>query len=298
MRNKRITPQECIAKYGIDTCIQILIKHPNTRIYMLWLYGPPNYVDYFDYKDFVSGYDSTDDSHAYHDFISTKDLKEYIDTHPFVVFGSFDSEDTDILVVVDEPIESIQQCRELCDTYLPLDANLATVNNGELTWVFKGTIDEVNNSVLETYYDLNQLYSCPVNTRKFRDKQLKVKRCVRGLLSMCSRTQHREQIKLALKYGSLHEQLKILELISFKDIVENSKDRENSFPKKKSNKEVFKFIAFQLAQTIMLLIKDIEIFTKQEACEYFEDLRYFIYREDTDKVQILDKYKNILIGVL
>lgn len=279
MKNKTITPQECIASYGVRECIQILNKYPNTYIYLTWDSIPPSSTIIVEYKD----YDWDSGEHSYYDSIHTKNLQDYIDTNPFIVFGSSDSEDTDILVIVDEPITSIQQCREICNTYLPLDSNLATVENGELTWVFKGTVDEVNNSILDTYYNLDQFYSCPVKNRLIRDKELKVQRCVRGLLSMCSRTKYRENVKQALKSEDMVYKFDVLCSINFNEI--------NEFPKKGNIKDVYKFIGFQLAQTISLL-RGFQKYTKESVCEIHgtTKLKPFIYKEDNVNPTVINEH--------
>ena len=282
-----ITPQQCIATYGINNCLQILIKYPNTILYLHWESGDPDYIDYITKEYFNTHFWEDGHEFYYYDCINTKELQTYMNSHPFVVFGSRDSLDTDILVIVDEPLSSIQQCRELSYSYLPLDANLATVRNGKLTWVFKGTLDEVNNSVLDTYYNLDQFTTCPITKRMFRDRQTKLDRCIRGILSMCSRTQYRTSVKNALKSEDINYKFDILEAVDFVQIKD--------FPKKGDNKDVYKFIAFQLAQ-IIGLYRGKEVYTKQKAYNVRDcyDLKSFIYKEDNLDLSILNNKIKLL----
>lgn len=189
--------------------------------------------------------------------------------------GSHDSLDKDIYVVVPKPILNIQACKELCESYEGYNANLVCIENGQLVWCYKGTVDECNNSILATYsLHLENTEPCPITSPMERDWRLKTERTVRGLLSYFSRTEHRVAIKAALRSDCMRTKLEALKLIRLQDIP--------SFEKKGENKDVYKFIAFQIAQTNSLIETGIEIFTKQMASEYDPKLHPYLYREVTD----------------
>jgi hypothetical protein len=80
-----------------------------------------------------------------------------------------------------------------------------------------------------------------------RDWKLKRDRTIRGLLSYFSRTEHRVAIKAALRSDCLKDKLEALRLIRLQDIPD--------FGKKGKNEDVYKFIAFQIAQTNSLIEK-------------------------------------------
>ena len=86
--------------------------------------------------------------------------------HVYNVFGSGDSLDCDFMVFVDS-IPAIEDSKRLCAEYekqlgehlessQEMNANLAVVRDGVIVDCFKGTPDEVNNSILTTYLKHNQ----------------------------------------------------------------------------------------------------------------------------------------------
>lgn len=189
--------------------------------------------------------------------------------------GSEDSLDKDIYVVIEEPILNLQECKVLCESYKGYNANLICIENGQVSWCYKGTIDECNNSIMVTYsLHKENTKPCPIASLMERDWRLKTDRTVRGLLSYFSRTEHRVAIKAALRSDCMKEKLEALRLIRIQDI--------SDFGKKGENKDVYKFIAFQIAQTCSLIETGHEIFTKQMASEYDPQLRPYLYREVTD----------------
>lgn len=189
--------------------------------------------------------------------------------------GSEDSLDIDVYVVIPKPIHNLQECKVLCESYVGYNANLITIENGNVSWCYKGTIDECNNSILATYnLHKENTEPCPITSSVARDWRLKTERTVRGLLSYFSRTEHRVAIKAALRSDCMKEKLEALKLIRLQDIP--------NFDKKGENKDVYKFIAFQIAQTISLIEIEHEIFTKQMAVEYDSQLQPYLYREVTD----------------
>lgn len=188
--------------------------------------------------------------------------------------GSQDSLDIDVYVVIPEPILSLQECKELCESYPDYNANLICIDGGEVYWCYKGTTDECNNSIVATY-DLHTMNTepCPVTNKVVRNIDWKIKRTLRGLLSYMSRTELRVQVKEALRSEDINLKLNVLKQIKFEDIAD--------FGKKGINKDVYKFIAFQLIQTIALIRGD-EVFTKIRAANYTPSLYKFLYRKVDD----------------
>lgn len=200
----------------------------------------------------------------------------------FNIYGSPSSADCDVMVFVDEMPTTIQSQRELiveCNNQLQqyfaknVDCHLAKLSeDGTISAASDGTIDEVNNSIIDTFYFHTQYFPLFVESRIDRDVELKIKRCVRCILTFFSRTDLRTNIKFALKDGRVSERLKICKDINFVKFTDfGSKNKDAAY--------IYKTIAFQLIQTI-LLIKGIEIYTKEDAVKYFPKLSNFINRID------------------
>lgn len=207
----------------------------------------------------------------------------------YQIFGSESSKDYDVLLSVDE-LKTIDENHKLIKTWneilekrfveqgMPLkkvNCNLGIFDDQQITKVFKGTYDEVNNSLYYTYNNHKQYFNNMVvkpydRTTDNFFKHLKLKRCYRFLLSFYSRVPElREQIKLALK-GDFIKRHEVLSKINFIIHCE--------FPKKKDSEEdIYKVIAFQLAQTIALF-DNIEIYSKEQVLEHYPALENPILR--------------------
>ena len=134
-----------------------------------------------------------------------------------------------------------------------INSNLIVVKDGMLVDCFKGTVDELNNAILYTYGLHRQEFDCFVKRALKRDVEVKIARCLRGLLSMYSRTDLRADIKNALR-GNIREQLDVLEKIDFVNMVPTGK--------KESLEDIYKMFAFQLGQTFGV-IDGKELYTKE-----------------------------------
>lgn len=196
--------------------------------------------------------------------------------------GSSDSLDTDVYVVLDQPILNIQECKEYCEAYQKdfknYNVNIITITNNIVDWCYKGTVDEVNNSIYYTYSlhtnNLLRHLECPVKLVQ-RDLEAKLDRTMRGLLSYLSRTEYRVEVKEALKSTSYELKAQVLSNIDIRTI--------SNFGKKGTNTEVYKFFAFQLAQSISLA-RGLELFTKQEAATLFPELKDALYRTENETI--------------
>lgn len=127
--------------------------------------------------------------------------------------GSEDSLDKDMFYVVDEIPESTKECGDFCSEDVTENRNLIVIKEGKVVEVYKGTIDEVNNSLFLTYKNHKQEYDLLVDGLVERDLALKTVRVTRCFLSHYSRTIYRTKIKNALKSYSWKERLEVEKLI-------------------------------------------------------------------------------------
>ena len=122
-------------------------------------------------------------------------------------FGSENSQDVDLLVLVSQlgliktnkkRVEAIE--KKLQENYQKeLNVNLGVLRDGKIEEVFKGSTDEVNNSVFLTYDLHPQKFSLKIDSLVKRDVDLKIIRTLRIILSFLSRTKKRPEVKQALK---------------------------------------------------------------------------------------------------
>lgn len=188
-----------------------------------------------------------------------------------IIHGSENSLDIDAYILVDKPYEN-QPAKELCNQFKELNANLIQVENGKVVWCYKGTLDECNNSILETYALHEQEIENPITQRVERNYGLKMLRTIRGLLSYCSRTQWRESVKKALQSGNLDQKIEVLKTLDLRKIEDFDKNTKT---------EAYKFLAFQMGQTLALLEDNIELFTKNKVAQYYPELIDYVNRKET-----------------
>lgn len=213
------------------------------------------------------------------------------------IFGSASSTDYDLAVRVDK-IPSTPEAHDMCKHFNKLlafslddkkmNCNLIVVSDGILTDCFKGTVDELNNAILDTYSFHKQLYPCFVNKRLKRDVELKISRCLRGLLTMYSRTHLRPEIKSAIR-GNIAEQLVVLKKIDFENLIPNRK--------KKYLEDIYKMFAFQIGQ-VLGLIGNKELYTKEAISESFSFLTPFLFREPGASPRTFQLCSAMIIGCI
>lgn len=206
------------------------------------------------------------------------------------VHGSEDSLDEDVVYVVDHMPETIEECKEFCSAPERADenANMCEIKDGHVVRVFKGTPDELNNSLKRTYWLHRQEDELLVTESVARNVPLKICRVVRSILSHLSRTEYREDIKAALR-GLFRHRLDVLRKIELEK-VDFTGDIKNM-----SGKDVLKVIAFQLGQVYGLL-ECVELFTKREIANEYPVLEDFLYRREYCNVGALDAFKNDVIA--
>ena len=224
----------------------------------------------------------------------------------YYIFGSMSSVDVDIMVIVDKIPDTIRECQELCKQYeekiqpeykrngattepgKKVNVNICTINNGIVTNVFKGTPDEVNNSLIDTCHLHKQKYLLAVTKRVERDVGLKFMRAARIILSFLSRTEHRKEIKRALR-GDFNDKLDVLESIDFRTI--------NNLGNKNVDKLDFeKTIAFQLGQALALVYGHIEVYSKENIAQIFPGLYTLLFRFGDDyHMAVIESFKKLFI---
>lgn len=204
-----------------------------------------------------------------------------------IIHGSENSLDIDAYILVDKKFEN-QPAKELCNQFKELNANLIQVENGKVVWCYKGTIDECNNSVLETYHLHQQEVENPITQKLERNYGLKMLRTIRGLLSYCSRTQWREIVKKALQSGDLTQKIEVLKTLDLNQIDDFDKNTKI---------EAYKFFAFQMGQSLALLEDNVELFTKNKVAQYYPELKDYLDRKETSP-EALSKFWTRFVGFL
>lgn len=215
----------------------------------------------------------------------------------FQIFGSKNSIDYDIMVFVDY-IGSIQDShnritqydKELSLIYTdkPINSNICIISDGIVVSVFKGTADEVNNSMFLTYDLHEQQYEQQIIKLVDRDIELKMLRTSRVLLSFLSRTEHRKIIKMALK-GDFIDKLNVLDQIDLSTITNLNTKNINKI-------DYYKTMAFQLGQTLAL-IDGVELYSKQDIITTFPKLKTMLLRNNDIDLNILEDYKNKFVEI-
>lgn len=202
----------------------------------------------------------------------------------YILFGSYDSTDIDIMVFVDK-VGSIVECRNQVEEFEimlrqkydinMLDVNICSVSEGVVTKTYKGTVDEVNNMLYYTYDRHTQVYPNPITRTLPRDIKLKAERVLRGLLSHLSRTEHRKDVKEALISDNVAFKLDVLKNIDLTTITDLKKNNSSII-------DFHKFLAFQIGQVIGLLF-GLELYTKGSICAEFYIMENLIYRVAKDE---------------
>lgn len=192
-----------------------------------------------------------------------------------IYFGSGDSLDIDVAYIFDE-MPNLQECKSFCSDKIE-NRNIICIEDGIVSKSYKGTIDEMNNVIYNTFSLHKQiLENNPILKSVERDIPLKCIRTIRGLLSVVSRTKYRENVKKALKSTNWNFKLDVLSEIDLNLIEDYVKD---------SKTESLKFIAFQLGQTLSL-INNIETYTKSDIAINYPILSDFLYRKNVTVEQI------------
>ena len=223
----------------------------------------------------------------------------------FTVFGSESSQDLDVIVFVESIPENPNEGTELCKFYnmsisdiyegmygitKEVNTNLAILEDGYVKQVFKGTSDEVNNSLFLTRDFHKQFHSQNyIKGLVKRDVQIKLLRTARVLLSFLSRTEHRSKVKSALR-GDVYHKIKVLKDIDLSLINDIGKT-------KVTFEDYLKTMAFQLGQTISLASEGNELYTKEAISETYPMLSPFLYRDTSADLSRLSFFKDMFCDI-
>lgn len=206
------------------------------------------------------------------------------------IYGSEDSVDVDIAYIVDE-LPSLQECKKFCSEDKNENRNLITIDNGIITNCYKGTIDELNNAILDTYKLHKQNTELRINRKVGRDIPLKVIRSIRVLLSHLSRSQYRKEIKLAIR-SNWTTRLDTLDNIRLDTIDFNNLNSNMS------REDILKLFAFQIGQCRPLILANKEYYTKREIMddlEYNDMLKLYLKRIPYTNLDDIDYMIHVLI---
>ncbi|MFC0780061.1 hypothetical protein [Flavobacterium sp. HJSW_4] len=212
--------------------------------------------------------------------------------YPYYVYGSDDSTDLDVIIVISkEEMPEKQEDRKnkvlalLREYDLNWNATFAVIENGRIsdTIFTKSWIDSLNNALLETYSLHQQKHELLVTEKHLRNKTLAIYKAVRTVLTMLTRTEYRTQIRPILK--GIHDFNLKLEALKNIDFVSISQFNQ----KNTDDIDIWKIIAFYVGQNIALIENDIEIYTKKKLVHHFKELEPFIYRK-----AILEEDKKVL----
>ena len=209
----------------------------------------------------------------------------------FQIFGSPSSQDLDVMIFVDFIPELPNEAHDLCKVFDKelevllkptkiINSNLCVINSAVVTHTHKGTEDEVNNALYDTYSYHDQLHQNQITGLYDRDPYLKYIRTARVLLSLISRTRYRTEVKKALK-GNIFDKLNLIKEIDYSLIVDLGK-------KKDSFEDYVKILAFQVGQSLGLM-EDIELYTKEDIWTEYPDLKPCLMR-DTNSLGVLQEY--------
>lgn len=196
--------------------------------------------------------------------------------------GSKDSLDKDVYYVFDS-LPSFNESKTFCCESKDENRNIIVIKDGIVVDCYKGTCDEIQNSLLVTYHLHNQEYPLVISEKVDRLIMLKCVRVTRCILSHFTKTSFRKQVKEALQSYSWARRLEVL----------SSLDLSNVEYGKNSKSEVRKVFAFQLGQ-ILGLFDNIELYTKSEVSDYLPELRKYLYREDCSSDDLVKVYLNFL----
>jgi hypothetical protein len=222
------------------------------------------------------------------------------DDIPFNIFGSSDSKDVDMIVFLNEIPKNTEESQKLCLSLKhrlqqkykfdgPLNINLGIVNDGVISWVFKGLADETNNSVYTTYSSHTQYHHLgptrPIARTAIRYVQNKLLRTIRILLQSLTKTSQRHNVKIALRNNVLGQSVDLLKMIAYEKVDYKKITKVDLI-------DTLKSIAFQMGQC-MALLKSIELFSKMDVSAYDPRLTSFLYRSgDLSQLNILTDVKD------
>ncbi|KAL0486295.1 hypothetical protein AKO1_001960 [Acrasis kona] len=217
---------------------------------------------------------------------------------PFVVHGSEDSLDRDVIYFIDKLPVNKQIIHHFVNENTKVEnRNLAVLdpNLGIIVDCYKGTPDSLNNQIIDTFYLHKQrLEQCPVKKRITRNIPLKVCRATRQLIGFVAQSIHHlprdsplyikyhDAIKKSLKSKNLLDRAQCLSTIDFVLLFENN-----------FQIDIWKSLAFQFAQTKAILMDNMELYSKKTVAEYDCRLEPFMYRRTDVLRSSIEQYLSL-----
>jgi len=186
------------------------------------------------------------------------------------IHGSEDSTDVDVMYIVDD-IPDRADATRFCSDNSVENKNIAVVRDGVVVWVYKGTVDEVNNALYHTI-PLHDNPEMIITRTVERDVLAKAIRVMRGTLTHCSRTQYRYVVKAATTSHSWKDRVDTIRQIELNAIDDFVKDDLIN---------TYKFFAFQWGQ-LSGLVHGNELYSKSAVSASYPLLRPYLYREEHD----------------
>jgi len=217
------------------------------------------------------------------------------------IFGSEDSTDLDIMFFLDNLPDTVEESKSLCkilDSYYlaekeikdrEVNSNIAVVKVGSINQCFKGTVDEVNNMILQTYSFHKQDHPLQVSIPMKRNIPVKIYRSLRIMLTFLSRTSYRSSVKAALKSSSLFGKVSVLKAVPFDVVVKEGLEKVTPI-------EFAKVSAFQIGQCLGLL-NGVELYTKNQISYYYRALAPALRRDERveESIKMVEMEKDILL---
>lgn len=201
------------------------------------------------------------------------------------IHGSEDSLDLDTYYIFEE-LPDRKYCNDFCRIVNNENKNIIVINNGTVADCYKGTVDEINNGLIDTYSLHKQDYPLLIMKRVDRDIVLKDIRATRGMLSYFSRTERRKDVKFALR-NSFKSRIDLLNELDFGLL-------NGDLGKTYNKEDIFKVFAFQLGQSIALHSGE-ELYTKSSISNEYPELKPFLYRKSNLDGRDLNKFKEIFL---
>jgi hypothetical protein len=212
--------------------------------------------------------------------------------YKYYFYGSHDSTDEDVIISIPKEImPKLQEDRKrlvkaMSEEYnLPWNGTLAVIEDGIITdTIFpKAWVDSLNNALFNTYnnHTDKQVYPNPIERTVERHKLLSIYKCVRTIMAMLSRSHYRTTVKPVLK-GCHPFELKIeaLKQIDYTTITDSNKFNQPNM----EECDVWKVIAFYIAQNMSLIKRGVEIYSKKDLISNYPLLKNFIYRREITSV--------------
>ena len=207
------------------------------------------------------------------------------------IHGSEDSTDVDVVYVVDE-LPDKAECKTFCAEDKNENRNVLSVRDGIVEKCFKGTPDEINNSLLRTYSLHEQTSPLIIERPVQRIIPIKVVRAMRIIISHLSRTHLRPIIKNALR-STWEERLACLEtIIDNLDKMDFEHANHNM-----TALDIKKILAFQMGQTLALL-NNKELYTKAEIASEFPLLRATLSRQSDASIDDLKSVMRVFLSAM